>query len=169
MTKEQLKQLEKDLWAAADNLRANSDLKASEYSRPVLGLIFLKFADNKYRQHEAEVTAEYQKLKGTRREKKLSDIAIEKCGFYLPEHARYDYLLNLPEAKDIAKALKEAMKAIEEYKPELEDVLPKDEYFKLTRDPKTRTIPDDLLKNFADIPSDAGGDLLGQILRIFSR
>lgn len=79
MTKQQLKQLEKDLWDAADNLRANSDLKSSEYSTPVLGLIFLKFADNKYRAHEAEIIAEYQKLKGTRREKKLSDVAIEKC------------------------------------------------------------------------------------------
>ena len=167
MTKEQLKQLEKDLWDAADNLRANSDLKSSEYAIPVLGLIFLKFADNKYRGHEAEIIAEYRKLKGTRREKKLSDIAIEKCGFYMPDHARYDHLLNLPEAKDIAKALKEAMRAIEEYKPELEGVLPKDEYFKLTRDPKTRTIPNDLLKNFANIPADAGGDLLGQIYEYF--
>src|SRR6266478_4935514 len=167
MTREQLKQLEKDLWDAADNLRANSDLKSSEYSTPVLGLIFLKFADNNYRRHEEEIISEYQKLKGTRREKKLSDIAIEKCGFYLPDHARYDYLLKLPESKDIAKALKEAMKDIEKYKPELEGVLPKDEYFKLSRDPKTRTIPNDLLKNFANIPSDAGGDLLGQIYEYF--
>jgi type I restriction enzyme M protein len=167
MTKEQLRQLEKDLWAAANNLRANSDLKSSEYATPVLGLIFLKFADNNYRRHEAKIISEYQKLKGTRREKKLSDIAIEKCGFYLPDHARYDHLLNLPEAEDIAKALKEAMKDIEKYKPELEGVLPKDEYFKLTRDPKTRTIPNDLLKNFANIPSDAGGDLLGQIYEYF--
>lgn len=60
MTKEQLKQLEKELWSAADNLRANSDLKSSEYSTPVLGLIF---ADNNYRRHEAEIIAEYQKLK----------------------------------------------------------------------------------------------------------
>jgi len=78
MTKDQLKQLEADLWSAADNLRANSDLKSSEYSTPVLGLIFLKFADNNYRRHEAEIVAEYQKLKGTRREKTLSEIAIEK-------------------------------------------------------------------------------------------
>ena len=167
MTKEQLKQLEADLWSAADNLRANSDLKSSEYSTPVLGLIFLKFADNNYRRHEAEIIAEYQRLKGTRREKKLSDIAIEKCGFYLPDHARYDYLLNLPEEKDIAKALKEAMKAIEEYKPELEGVLPKDEYFRLTRDQKTRTIPNDLLKNFSNIPPDTSGDLFGQIYEYF--
>ena len=167
MTKIQFKQLEADLWRAADNLRANSDLKASEYSTPVLGLIFLKFADNNYRRHEADITAEYQKLKETRREKKLSDIAIEKCGFFLPDHARYDYLLNLPEEKDIAKALKEAMQAVEQYKPELEGVLPKDDYFRLTRDEKTRTIPNDLLKNFANIPADATGDLFGQIYEYF--
>ena len=167
MTRDQLKQLEADLWSAADNLRANSDLKSSEYATPVLGLIFLKFADNNYRRHEADIIAEYQKLKGTRREKKLSDIAIEKCGFYLPDHARYEHLLNLAEEKDIAKALKEAMKAIEEYKPELEGVLPKDEYFRLTRDEKTKNIPNQLLKNFANIPADFSGDLFGQIYEYF--
>ncbi len=160
-----LKQLENDLWAAADNLRANSDLKSSEYSTPVLGLIFLKFADNKYRQHEKEILAEYTKLKGTRREKPLSEIAIQKCGFYLPDHARYDYLLKLPEEKDIAKAIKQAMKAVEEYKPELEGVLPKDAYASLTRTDKT--IPKQLLKSFADIPQDASGDVFGQIYEYF--
>jgi hypothetical protein len=81
MTREQLKQLEADLWSAADNLRANSDLKSSEYSTPVLGLIFLKFADNNYRRHEAEILAEYKKLQGTRREKEISEIAVESSGY----------------------------------------------------------------------------------------
>jgi len=139
--------------------------KSSEYSTPVLGLIFLKFADNNYRRHEAEIIAEYQELKGSRREKPVSEIAIEKCGFYLPDHARYDYLLNLPEEKDIAKALKNAMKLIEEYKPELEGVLPKDEYAALTRTDKT--LPQSLLRTFADIPADATGDLFGQIYEYF--
>ena len=165
MNKEQLKKLEADLWSAADKLRANSDLKSSEYATPVLGLIFLKFADNNYIRHEAEILEEYKKLKGTRREKKISDIAIEKCGFYLPDHARYEHLLNLPEEKNIAKALKEAMKAIEEYKPELEGVLPKDEYAALTRTDKT--LPQQLLRTFADIPSKATGDLFGQIYEYF--
>jgi len=167
MTRDQLKQLEDQLWSAADNLRANSDLKASEYSIPVLGLIFLKFADNNYRRHEAAIQAEFEKKKGTRVEKPISEIAIEKCGFYLPPHARYDYLLKLPDSADIAKAIKEAMKAIEEHKPELEGVLPKDEYFRLTRDPKTKDIPNQLLKNFADIPADFTGDLFGQIYEYF--
>lgn len=165
MTPAALKQLENDLWAAADNLRANSDLKSSEYSTPVLGLIFLKFADNKYRQHEPAILAEYSKLKGTRREKPLSEIAIEKCGFYLPDQARYDYLLKLPEEKDIAKAIKQAMKLIEDNKPELEGVLPMDAYASLTRTDKT--IPKQLLKSFADIPQDASGDVFGQIYEYF--
>ncbi len=165
MTKEDLKQLEDDLWRSADTLRANSDLKSSEYSTPVLGLIFLKFADNKYRQHEKQILKEYAKLKGTRREKPVSEIAIEKCGFYLPDHARYDYLLRMPDKEDIAKAIKNAMEAIEEYKEELKGVLPKDEYFRLTRTDKT--IPKQLLKNFADIPQDASGDMFGQIYEYF--
>ncbi len=167
MNKDQLKKLEADLWRAADSLRANSDLKASEYSTPVLGLIFLKFADNKYRQHEAAILAEYQKLKGSRLEKKLSDIAIERCGFYLPDHARYDHLLKLPEKDDIANALKKAMQAIEEYKPELAGVLPLDEYFRLTRSAQNSGLAQRLLKIFADIPADAGGDLFGKIYEYF--
>lgn len=167
MNKEQLKKLEADLWKAADSLRANSDLKASEYSTPVLGLIFLKFADNKYRQNEAAILAQYQKLKGTRLEKGMSDIAIEKCGFYLPSHARYDYLLKLPEKDDIAKALKKAMESIEEYRPELDGVLPQDEYFRLTRSAQNKGIAQRLLKIFSDIPLDAGGDLFGKIYEYF--
>jgi type I restriction enzyme M protein len=72
MTKDQLKQLERELRNVADNLRANSDLKIQRILNSVLGLIFLKFADNNYRRHEAEILAEYQKLKGTRREKECS-------------------------------------------------------------------------------------------------
>lgn len=165
MNSEQLKKIEKDLWAAADNLRANSDLKSTEYATPVLGLIFLKFADNKYSQVENEIVAEHAKLKGSRREKPLSEVAIEKCGFYLPEHARYDYLLERPEEEDIAKAIKRAMELIEEHKKELDGILPKDEYFALTR--TDRTLPAQLLKTFSDIPPDATGDILGKIYEFF--
>ena len=165
MNLEQLKQLENDLWAAADNLRANTDLKSSEYATPVLGLIFLKFADNKYRRAERTINTEHNKLLGTRREKPISEIAVEKCGFYLPDHARYDYLLNLSEDKDVAKAIKLAMQAIEEYKEELEGVLPKDEYALLTRTDKS--VPASLLKNFSNIPKDANGDVFGKIYEYF--
>jgi type I restriction enzyme M protein len=172
MNPEELKRLEATLWQSADTLRANSDLKSSEYSTPVLGLIFLKFADNKYSLHEAEINAEFQKLKGTRRDRPIHEIAIEKCGFYLPKEARYDYLLTRPEKEDLAKVLKEAMQQIEKDKPELKETLPQDEYFRLNRKGENKNILDNtilirLLKNFADIPKDVSGDMFGQIYEYF--
>jgi len=167
MSPTELKILETQLWKSADDLRANSDLAASEYDTPVLGLIFLKFADGKFKQHLPAIQAEYDKLKGGRREKPIEDIALELCGFYLPEEARYDYLLGLPEDANIAQALKDAMTAIEQHKPELEGVLPKDEYFALTRNLQNTGLPNRLLKNFANIPDDADGDLFGQIYEYF--
>ena len=167
MTPEQIKALEDRLWASADDLRANSDLSSNEYSTPVLGLIFLKFADGKYKQHEAAIQASFKKLEGTRREKPIEDIAIELCGFYLPDNARYAYLLAQPETAEIATKLKGAMVAIEQYKPELEGVLPKDEYFALVRNDSDAGLPNRLLRNFADIPDDADGDLFGKIYEYF--
>ena len=93
MTAEQLKTLKDNLWAAAIKLRADSDLKLNEFSTPVLGLIFLKFADNKYKQVEAEIQAELEAQQNSRRQRAEHEIAIEQCGFYLPKHARYEYLL----------------------------------------------------------------------------
>ena len=170
MNRDQLKKLEKDLWSAADKLRANSDLKASEYSTPVLGLIFLKFADNKYRQHEAAILAEYEKLKGTRRERRLEDIAVEKCGFYLDKVARYEHLLHLPGDQDIVKAIQAAMKSIERSRPELEGVLPQQEYDRFSRkgqEERGHQILRALLRQFSDIPADASGDVFGQIYEYF--
>jgi len=167
MLSEQLKDLEQTLWQTADTLRANSDLKSTEYSTPVLGLIFLKFADNKYSAFENEIQKEFEKLKGTRRERKIDEIALEKCGFYLAPKARYNYLLNPPEEEDVAKAIKDAMASIEKYKTELKGILPQDEYFKLVRKKEFRDLPKRLLKNFADIPKDATGDMFGQIYEYF--
>lgn len=165
MTAEQLKTLKDNLWAAAIKLRADSDLKLNEFSTPVLGLIFLKFADNKYKRVEAEIQAELESQQNSRRQRPEHEIAIEQCGFYLPKHARYVYLLDLPEEEDIDKALKTAMGAIEQYKPELKDTLPQDEYFRLTRN--DRQLPKTLLKLFQDIPEDASGDVFGQIYEFF--
>ena len=110
MTNKQLKNLKDTLWTTADQLRANSGLKSTEYAEPILGLIFLRFADVKYSKFEPEIKAEFNSTKGTRMERPIHEIAIEKCGFYLPEEARYDWLLNLPESEDdplvLAKLLK---------------------------------------------------------------
>ncbi|MBZ0182367.1 MAG: N-6 DNA methylase [Melioribacteraceae bacterium] len=168
MTTKDLKKLEDLLWQSADNLRANSDLSSNEYSLPVLGLIFLRFADNQYSKYESEIIEEFnsRKDKSNRKtEKSIDKIAIEKCGLYLPDEARYDYLLNLPSSEDIDKAIKNAMTLIEKYVVSLEGVLPKDEYFKLTR--TNKELPKELLRNFSNIPKDASGDVLGQIYEYF--
>jgi len=166
MTSEQLKQLEENLWTAADKLRADSGLKASEYATPILGLIFLRFASIRYNKVKPEIEKELKEQKGKRRQREVHEIALEKCGFYLPPEAEYDYLLSLPEKENIAKAIKVAMEKIELYKPELQDSLPKDEYFKLaTKDDKS--LPKSLLKIFADIPDDATGDVFGKVYEYF--
>src|SRR5437867_10703198 len=92
--------LEKRLWAAADQLRANSGLTSSQYSQPVLGLIFLRFA-------EARFAAQRSRLEkpsaSSRRGSRLDDPAAYHAvgGLYLTPNARYDHLLSLPEGGDV--------------------------------------------------------------------
>lgn len=166
MTNKQLKNLKDTLWTTADQLRANSGLKSTEYAEPILGLIFLRFADVKYSKYEAEIQKEYDDVKGTRMERPIHEIAIEKCGFYLPEAARYDWLLGLPEGEDLAKKVKEAMEAVEKYTAELEDTLPKDIYYSVNSADDPLVLAK-LLKNFKDIPADVELDIFGEIYEYF--
>lgn len=166
MTTEQLKKLEKDLWDSANSLRAYGGLKAADYAVPVLGLIFLRFADNKYSFFEKEILKEFEEEKGTRLERTIDSIALSKCGFYLPDFARYDYLLSLPEDQSLAKKLREAMEGIEKYQDEkFQDILPKETYFEIEK--KKADILPQLLKTFSDIPKDATGDIFGKIYEFF--
>lgn len=162
----QLKELKDKLWATADQLRANSGLKATEYAEPILGLIFLRFADVKYSQYEKEINEEYNKLKGTRMERPIHEIAIEKCGYYLPQNARYNELLNLPDSENLAEAVKNAMIAIEEYTKELEDTLPKDIYYSVNT-AENPLVLSNLLRNFKDIPENVELDIFGEIYEYF--
>jgi len=149
-------EIEKRLWGAADELRANSRLKASEYSVPVLGLIFLRYADHKFSQAEKELEG-----KDTRR-KKVGKSDYQALGvLYLPDEARFNNLLNLPEGENIGKAINEAMKAVEADNPDLKDVLPKS-YNRL--DNSTLV---ELLKLMASIHMDIKGDAFGKIYEYF--
>src|SRR3972149_2162302 len=95
--------IEKRLWDAADDLRANSKLKSSEYSMPVLGLIFLRYADHKFEQAEAEVNATASK-----RHKITRDDYQARGVMYVPDEARFGRLLALPESADIAGEIAQA-------------------------------------------------------------
>ncbi|MBC8756428.1 N-6 DNA methylase [Kordia sp. YSTF-M3] len=166
MTQEELKELEDNLWESANNLRANSDLKSSEYATPVLGLIFLKYADNKYKQVENAIDTEYKAQETSRNKKTKQEIAIAKCGFYLPDNARFQYLLDMPGKESMADALKLAMQGIEQDQEEkFKNVLPKDEYARIEK--SSRTILPELLKALSNIPEDAQGDVFGKIYEYF--
>jgi type I restriction enzyme M protein len=162
----ELKKLEDKLWDAANSLRAYGGIKASDYAVPVLGLIFLRFAENKYTHAEPEINKAFAEDKDTRLERSIEQIAIEKCGFYLSPEARYDYLLNLPGEVKAAQAIKEAMESIERFQDvQFQDVLPKDPYFDIEK--KKDDILPQLLKAFSDIPRDASGDVFGKIYEYF--
>ncbi len=166
MTQEELKELESRLWQAADKLRVDSGLKASEYATPILGLIFLRFASIRYNKIKPKIDAIIAAQANQRKQQTEIELAIIECGFYLPPEAQFEYLLNLPEKEDIAKAIKHAMELIELHKPELQNSLPKDEYFKLySKD--DRGLPKSLLKIFADIPESASGDIFGKVYEYF--
>ena len=150
--------IEKKLWDSADSLRTNSKLKSTEYATPVLGLIFLRFADYRFGIAQAKIDKE---LEGGRR--KPSKIDYQKQGvLFLPPTARYGYLLNLPESEDIQLAVTQAMKDIEDENPSLKDVLPK----QYRRVPKDVLIA--LLKTFSEIEmKEDNGDTFGAIYEYF--
>ena len=151
-----LTKLESRLWDAADELRANSGLKASEYSSPVLGLIFLRFADARFESARERIEA-----KGSARRKiGPPDYHAERL-IYLAPAARFGALLELPEGSDLGKAVNEAMRLVEEHNPELKGILP-----------RTYTaIPSDtiasLLRHISGYTKDLEGDAFGLIYEYF--
>jgi len=144
MQGKQLRKLEAELWRAADQLRANSKLTASEYSMPVLGLIFLRHAYNRFQKVKIEVekTLPTHPQRGKRALTKKD--FEEQNSMFLPDHAQFDYLVSLPEAADIGEAIDNAMKLIEDEYDNLKGVLP---------------------KNFSIFSK----DLLRELLRIFNK
>ena len=166
MTDADIQELERKLWKTADDLRQGAGIKASQYAQPIFGLIFLRFADNKYRKIEAEVVAEYNKRKGTLRERSLKEIAIRTCGFYLPDCARYDYILSQPAGEKLTKAVHDAMEAVEKENDDLRGVLPKNAYAEIGKS-KDENLLKKLVQNFKDIPDDVEIDIFGKIYEYF--
>lgn len=151
--------IEKKLWDAADSLRSNSKLKSSEYATPVLGLVFLRFADYRFSQASLTIDKEFE---NNRREP--SAIDYHRLGvMYVPPKARYSYLLNLPEGEDIHQAVIQAMKDIEAENPALKDVL-----FKHYTRVKPKDLLISLLKTFSEIDmQEHNGDTFGAIYEYF--
>ena len=150
-----LGELQNKLWEAADQLRANSGLKASEYASPVLGLIFLRYADERFAQTAEDVGA------GSVRRPIGPDDYQAAGALYLPEQSRFETLLDLPEDADIGKALNQAMGGIEIYNPDLRGMLPRD-YSRIPDD-----ILGELLRLLRTLPGAIEGDGFGLIYEYF--
>lgn len=162
MTADQLKQLESRLWKTADDLRANSKLTASEYSFPVLGLIFLRQAFNRYVNAKIEIEKHLpvHPVRGVRPIEK-NDFLTAKA-IFLPEQAQWYTIANLPDSADIGECINEAMRSIESEYEALVGVLPKD-YNLFDKDLLQR-----LIRVFNDESlNDVTGDVFGRIYEFF--
>ena len=153
--------LEKRLWDAADQFRANSGLKAAEYSSPVLGLIFLRFAEARFAKQRAEL--EKAGASGRRATSRVDDpTAYHAEGvLFLTPNARFDYLLQMPEGGKVGGAVNEAMADIEKHNPTLKGVLPRNyQIF-------NGTLLKELLKKVSEIPVSLDYDAFGRIYEYF--
>ena len=157
--------LEKRLWNAADQFRANSGLTAAQYSAPVLGLIFLLFAETRFAQRHAALLPSPTGGGGASR--RATSRADEPAAYhaegviFLPETARFAHLLNLPEGANVGQAINDAMAEIEKHNPQLAGVLPR------TYQIFTSTLLKDLLKKVSEIPVSLDYDAFGRIYEYF--
>ena len=119
-----IRKLETELWEAADLLRADSKVTSQEYCMPVLGLIFLRYAYSRFKFVEADILKN-RPMRGGRVLPVEADDFKTKSAIFLPEQARYDYLLNLPDDEDMGKAINNAMELIEGQSSQLKGILPK--------------------------------------------
>jgi len=153
--------LEDRLWAAADQLRANSGLTSAQYSTPVLGLIFLRFAEARFTKRRAEL--EKGRASGRRASSRIDDPgAYHAQGVvYLTPNARFDQLLGLPEGSNVGQKINEAMGDIEKHNPQLAGVSPR------TYQIFNSTLLKELLKKVSEIPATLEYDAFGRIYEYF--
>ena len=107
-----IRKLETELWEAADLLRADSKVTSQEYCMPVLGLIFLRYAYSRFKFVETEILKNRPVRNGRVLPVEAEDFKT-KSAIFLPEEARYDYLLNLPDNADMGQAINNAMELVE--------------------------------------------------------
>lgn len=166
MTDLELKKLKDDLWHSADILRSGAHIAANKYGQPILGLIFLRYADILFKQHKEEIDKEFNEKKGTRAERSYKEICVEKCGFYLPECAYFDTINDAPDNAEKATLVKKAMEAIEDENEKLKGVLPKEVYGQLVPEEEPELLSR-VVRIFKDIPENIEVDLFGEIYEFF--
>lgn len=156
-----LEKLEGELWQAADQLRANSGLTSNEYCMPVLGVIFLRHATNRYKAALQAIEEEQAVGKMPKRALVRADF-LKRRALMLPKEAQYDELLRLPKGTALGNALVAAMNTIEDQFESLKGQLPKD-YDRFDND-----LLENLLRAFdSETLRTATGDIFGRIYEYF--
>jgi type I restriction enzyme M protein len=154
-------QFEDRLWNAADNLRANAKLKASEYAAPLLGLFFLRYASNRFNAVTPQAAQEFAAGQNKRNSETIEEVYKRLCSFYLPKSARYETLLELKGSDNVQQAVIDAMTAFENENQSAGVTLPKNDY---------RKIPDAILRDIIGKISEvkvSEGDVFGKIYEYF--
>ena len=164
MTAEPLQGIEKfesGLWKIADNLRANSNLASNEYFMPIMGLIFLRHATNRF--YEAQAAIQADKKAGKMPDRPLVEADFTRRGaLNLPEAARFDVILKTPKDGNLGAALMAAMEAIEAAFPPLAGQLPKD-YGRFEG-----SVLEEMMRMFdSEALRSASGDVFGRIYEYF--
>ena len=164
MTADHLRDIEKfeaDLWKVADNLRANSNLASNEYFMPILGLIFLRHATNRYYEVLEEISE--AKASGSMPDREVREADFTSRGaMVLPGEARYDHILAQPKDGNLGAAVTAAMEAIEGKFQPLQGQLPKDYHRFENR------VLEDMMNTFdSEAMRKASGDALGRIYEYF--
>lgn len=156
-----IEKFEADLWTIADDLRANSNLASNEYFLPILGLLFLRHATNRYREAFAAIEADKKAGKMPNRKLVEADFARRRA-LMLPEKAQFDTLLKLEKGANLGAAINAAMDAVEKSFPPLAGQLPKD-YARFSNEVLER-----MLRMFdSETLRTASGDVFGRIYEYF--
>ena len=150
------RELEKQLWAAADKLRGN--ISSSDYKYVVLGLIFLKYVSDAF-------SVRYQAAIDENYDPEDRDWYLAENVFWIPKEARWEHLVANAKQPEIGVLVDGAMEAIERDNPSLKGVLPKN----YAREALDKRRLGELIDLFTNIKFDtvSSKDLLGQVYEYF--
>lgn len=153
------KAIEETLWQSCDKLRGS--VEPAEYKHVVLGLIFLKFASDKFEQRRKELIAE-----GKEKYVEMKDFYAMKNVFYLEEISRWSYIIKNAKQNDISLKIDTALNTIEKNNPALKGALPDNYFSRLGLDKsKLASLLDTI--NEIDTLRDNGQDVVGRVYEYF--
>tara|TARA_R110002051_G_scaffold108607_6_gene181361 strand:+ start:4755 stop:6320 length:1566 start_codon:yes stop_codon:yes gene_type:complete len=157
-TKKQ-KSIEESLWDSANKLRGS--VEPSEYKHVVLGLIFLKFASDKFESRKSELIAE-----GKEKYLEMKEFYNMKNVFFLSPIARWSYIIQNAKQDDIALKIDTALHTIEKNNPSLKGALPDNYFSRLQLDISKLAALLDTINNI-DTQKDKAQDIVGRVYEYF--